>query len=89
MGNGYGGEIRIICGVDPDGVIIRVATLEQSETKGLGTVITEEWFTGQFNGADSGLEGVSTVSGATISTRAFVNAVRSALEAFEQIREAG
>ena len=80
---GYGGEIGIICGIDPDGRIIHSATISQKETKGLGSIIADSWFEDQFNNKDHRLEGISTVSGATISTRAFISAIRDAFEAFE------
>ena len=81
--NGFGGEIRIICGIGPDGKLTGSEVLEHSETKGIGTVIEQSSFTDQFAGKDSRLEGVSTVTGATISTSAYVRAIKAALEAFE------
>lgn len=85
---GYGGEIKLICAIDNDGKIITCKTLAQSETKGLGTKITEEPFAGQFPGKDSALEGVSTITGATISSKAYVNAVKDAFAAYELVKEA-
>ena len=37
--SGYGGEMKLICGIDPDGRIIKCMTLAHSETKGLGTLV--------------------------------------------------
>ena len=80
---GYGGEIKLLCGVDPDGRIIRVATLAQTETKGLGTPIFEEAHAGQYWGRDrNGIEEVAAISGATITSNAFKNSIRDALIAF-------
>ena len=84
--NGYGGEVRVICGIDMDGRIIQSSTLAQTETKGLGTIIAEDWWTSQFDDKDSSLEGISTISGATISTRAFINAINDAFAAYEAVR---
>jgi electron transport complex protein RnfG len=81
--NGYGGEIKIICGIAPDGRMIHSSTVAQTETKGLGSIIADPWFEDQFDGKDSSLEGISTVTGATISTRAFINGIKDAFEAFE------
>jgi len=82
---GFSGDITIMCAIDPDGNIISVSTLSHTETKGIGTVIEQPSFLDTFKGKDSGLEGVDTVTGATISTRPFIRAVRDMLEAFEII----
>ena len=85
--NGYGGDLKIICGVDPDGNVIHCTTLEQHETKGLGSRITEEPFEQQFDGVDAGLAKISAITGATISSRAYIHAVEDALVAFILMRE--
>lgn len=85
---GYGGELRLICGIDPDGMIITTKTLKQTETKGMGSKITEEPFAGQFPGKDSTLDGVDTISGATISSKAYIGAIKDAFTAFELVKEA-
>ena len=82
---GFSGEVKVICGIDPDGRLTGSEALEHSETKGIGTIIDQASFTDQFIGKDSRLEGVSTVTGATISTSAYVRAIEAALEAFEII----
>ena len=80
---GYGGQMKLICGIDTDGNIIACKTLEQSETKGLGTRVTEEPFESRFAGADASLDGVSAITGATISSTAYIGAVKDAFTAFE------
>ena len=85
---GYGGAIKLICGIDKDGKITDTNTLSQSETKGLGTRITQPEFRSQFNGKDASLEGVATISGATISSRPYINAIKDAFTAFEIAKEA-
>ncbi len=80
---GYGGDIKLICGIDKDGKITDTNTLSQSETKGLGTKITQPEFRGQFNGKDSSLEGVEAISGATISSKPYINAIKDAFAAYE------
>jgi len=83
---GYGGEIRIICGVDPDGKVIRSAVLAHNETQGLGTPIFEQPHAGQYWGRDkNGIEGVDAISGATITSNAYKNGIRDSLAAFEII----
>ena len=38
---GYGGEIRVVVGVDTGGVVLGVSVLDQKETPGLGTRVAE------------------------------------------------
>lgn len=83
---GYSGEIRLICAVDNSGKIINVQTLSHTETQGIGTIIEQESFLGQFTGADSGLADVDTVTGATVSTRPYIAAVRDVLYVFEAVK---
>ena len=96
--HGYGGEVRVMTGINADGVIIAVNVYDNSqETPGLGANIAEESFTGRFSGkrasgifavskdADkyAGCESVDAVTGATISSRAAAAAVSRAVEIFE------
>jgi len=83
--NGFSGDITIMCAFEPGGDIISVSTLSHTETKGIGTIIEQPSFLDTFKGKDSGLEGVDTVTGATISTRAFIRAINDMLAAFEII----
>ena len=81
---GYGGEIKLICGIDPDGRIIKAATLAQTETKGLGTPVFDEPHAGQYWGkTKDGIEGIAAISGATISSNAFKNGIRDSFAAYE------
>jgi len=85
--SGYGGEIKLICGIDPSGKIINTTTLSQTETQGLGTPVFAEAHAGQYKGKDkNGAEGISAISGATISSNAFKNGILDALAAFEIVR---
>jgi len=83
--NGFSGDITVICAVDNSGVIISTSTLSHTETKGIGTILEQESFLGTFKGVDSNLDGVDTVTGATISTRAFIHAINDILTAYEVI----
>ena len=86
---GYGGEIKLFCGIDPDGKLIKTAVLAQSETKGFGTPVFEEPHAGQFWGRDKNdIEGVAAISGATISSNAFKKGIQDSFEAFEMIKGA-
>jgi len=84
--SGYGGEIRIICGVSTDGRIIRSSVLEHTETKGLGSKIAEAPFADQFIGMEkSRLTEVDAITGATISTNAYTSAINDVLTAFSLV----
>ena len=80
---GYGGEMDLILGMNNDGTIIEVNTLKHSETKGMGSKTTEEPFRSQFTGKDASLEGVDAITGATISSKAYLGAVADAFTAFD------
>jgi electron transport complex protein RnfG len=93
---GYGGTINVIVGVTPEGKVTGVEVLKHSETPGLGTKVTAPKWLAQFNGKD--LENtkwavkkdggdIDYTSGATISPRAVVAAVKEGLDAFSLKRD--
>ena len=84
---GFGGEMRIICGIDAEGRIIEVRTLQHTETRGLGDWIEHRPFTSQFDGGDlNRIAEIDSVTGATITFDAFIRAVEDAFEAFAIIQ---
>ena len=85
---GYGGDMNLICGMDADGKIVACKTLSHSETQGLGSKTTEDAFRGQFTGKDAALDGVETISGATISSKAYIGAIKDAFTAYELVKGA-
>ena len=93
---GFGGEVRIMIGFRPDGSIINYQVLEHKETPGLGTKM-DEWFrtdkgsqsildknpgSNNLTVAKDGGE-VDAITAATISSRAFLDAVDVAYKAFQ------
>ncbi len=85
--NGFSGEIKLMAGFRPDGTIINITVLEQKETPGLGTKMSEPSFRDQFrdrNPAEFSLKvkkdggQVDAITAATISSRAFCDAVNRA-----------
>ena len=86
---GYGGDIIVICAIDSNGVYINSETLDHSETSGIGTRISEPQFLDQFTGADHQLSGVSAVTGATVSTEAYIRAISDVFTAFEIVKGVG
>ena len=87
--DGYSGNIFIMVGVKPDGQVIGIEILTHAETPGLGDKITQSAYKDGFKGksltnADwrvkkDGGE-FDQITGATISPRAVVGAVKKGLE---------
>ena len=77
---GYGGPIPITLGIGADGAIHGVSVGDLQETAGLGMKVGEEPFKSQFPGLAADPEEidskVQTISGATVSSRPFIAAVR-------------
>ncbi len=83
---GYGGPITVMTGIKPDGSISAVKLLDNSETPGLGSKTGDAPFTSKFSGKTSSLDGVDTISGATISSTAFIKAVKIAFEIYKGVK---
>ena len=91
--SGFGGAIRMMVGFLPDGKIFNVNVLEQAETPGLGTKMCDEGnalissikdknvFTIEFKVKKDGGE-LDALTAATISSRAYYDAVARAKEAY-------
>lgn len=91
---GFGGDITILFGLDPEGNIINYSVLEMQETPGLGTKM-QEWFRedkGQQSVLGRSLASgplkvsndqgdVDAITAATISSRAFLDAANRAYDA--------
>jgi len=89
--NAFGGEMWLMVGMLPDGTINKISVIDQKETPGLGTKVTEEKFTSQFMGKNPNLfklkvkkDGgdVDAITAATISSRAVCDAIERAYKAF-------
>lgn len=99
--NGFAGEITVMCGFDADGTVRDYRVIKQGETPGLGTKM-ETWFrdpTGArsilgknpesfsfYVSKDPGGQ-VDGITAATISSRAFLEIMRNAFEAYKSYRE--
>ena len=93
---GFSGLVKLMVSFKPDGNIQNIAVLEQKETPGLGTKMKDEKFLQQFldkipgtfnlkvkkDGGD-----VDALTGATISSRAFSEAVQMAYDVFKEQKE--
>ena len=91
-GTGYAGPIQMLVGIDKEGVIQGIEILSHQETPGLGSCISEikpgqshPWFLEQFEGKDKqqlNFENIQAITGATISSRAVMDAVRDNIDKF-------
>lgn len=90
---GFSGHIDIMVGFLPDGVIENTKVLAHSETPGLGSKMTSEKFKSQFHGfnpaekklivkKDGG--DVDAITAATISSRAFCDALDRAYKTLQK-----
>ena len=76
--------MSIAVGISNEGRISSCYVVSCSgETSGIGTKIAGEDFLYSFVGVDETLLGVDAISGATISSSAFIEAVRDAFDAFK------
>ncbi|MBI5008438.1 MAG: RnfABCDGE type electron transport complex subunit G [Bacteroidia bacterium] len=84
---GFSGNITLMAGFKPDGTIVNITVLEHKETPGLGTKMAEPKFKDQFmdkNPAEFSLRvkkdggPVDAITAATISSRAFCDALQRA-----------
>lgn len=92
---GYGGDMKLMVGIDPQGKITGVKVVSASETAGVGAKVYEKNFLDLFNGRSGQLKAVKTgataddiqaISGATVSSKAVTAGVNVAQQAFEQIK---
>lgn len=90
---GFSGLVKLMVGFLPDGSIQNISVLEHKETPGLGTKMSTPKFKDQFMGIqpatfnlkvkkDKG--DVDAITAATISSRAFCDAVQRAYDTFEK-----
>ncbi|MCM8765234.1 MAG: RnfABCDGE type electron transport complex subunit G [Candidatus Omnitrophica bacterium] len=89
---GYSGLIEMLVGFNKEGIIQGIIILEHRETPGLGAKISEvrygekkPWFLEQFKdkkASNLNFSTINAITGATISTRAVLEAVRNCVEEF-------
>ena len=102
-GNGFQGKIRLMVGLTEDlSKITSMEVLEQSETPGLGTKVTEDPYKGQYKNLVTSpqiewVKGVpptkpneiQAVTGATISSKSVVAIVNAGISRMRELQERG
>ena len=91
---GFGGAIKMLVAVSPDGKVIDYNILSHKETPGLGDGTDKEPFKGQFKDKTvealavvkdpSDTENIQAITGATISSKAVTKGVKESVEKVEQ-----
>lgn len=95
---GYGGEVVIMTGINGEGKVTGIQTLELSETAGLGMNAKKEDFRNRFKGKSgpfvvskdatsetASLEKIDALTGATITSRAVTSAVNKTVEMYNKV----
>ncbi len=93
-GDGYDGNITLSVGISTDGTVLGISFTELTETAGMGMLCDEDEFKSQFagvqtdqfilnkSGGSTADNEIDSVSGASTSSGAVVNAVNAALDFF-------
>jgi electron transport complex protein RnfG len=94
---GFGGELKVLVGFDANGNIYNYSLLQHAETPGLGSKAAD-WFKPKHSESAKGIVGLSpgqaplkvskdggqidAITASTITSRAFLNAINAAYEAY-------
>ena len=90
---GFSGLVRLMVGFDKTGNIVNISVLEHKETPGLGTKMADAEFKDQYKGKNPGINKlamkkehgeIDAITAATISSRAFSDAVERAYKSLEK-----
>ncbi len=89
----FNGSFVLMVGIKPDGTLIETSVLEHQETPGLGTKMMEPKFKKQFIGKNPATKTIKVkkdggeidaITAATISSRAFCDAIMRAFNAYQK-----
>ena len=88
---GYGGTMTVMVGFTSDGTIRQIKVTENAETKGIGSKVAgDPAFWTRFEGLEAKElalnEDVDALAGATVSSKALLAAVNSAIEGYNAIK---
>lgn len=85
---GFGGELDMMVGVAADGSVSGIEIVAHSETPGLGSRVNSESYLSQYAGLGGSLalgSDVDAITGSTISSKAVLRGVNSALDAYSAV----
>jgi electron transport complex protein RnfG len=85
-GKGFSSTIVTIAGLTKDGKITAIKVINQNETSGMGSRVTESDFSSRFCDKDlKNLNEVQAITGATISSSAVIESVKQKAEEISQL----
>ena len=79
---GYDSGLVIMCGISSDGKITGTKILSSNETPSIGGRLADSSFGARYNGKDTNNLQIETVTGATLTSKGYYNAIKTALETF-------
>ena len=95
VSKGYGGDVSVMTGINTDGTVSAIETLELNETAGLGMKAAEDDFKNMYKGKSDQItviknvepqgNQVKAITGATITSNAVTEAVNIALNLYSEI----
>ncbi|RRD41054.1 FMN-binding protein [Leptotrichia sp. OH3620_COT-345] len=80
---GYGGKIRFLLAITPEGKYKAFNSLEHNETPGFGTKMDEEVYKSQFT-EKSVSDDIDGISGATVTSKGLDKGIKEAVAHFEK-----
>ncbi len=99
--SGFGGDLNVLVGFDPEGTILGYTILDHSETPGLGAK-AEKWFQSDGKGSIIGKHpekhnltvskdggDIDAITASTITSRAFLLAISQAYDAYHDVQTDG
>ena len=85
-GKGYSSTIETMVGMTGEGKILGIKVVNQNETPGLGSQVTESAFSSQFSNKNiSALNEVQAITGATISSKAVIDSVTKRAQQIKEL----
>lgn len=94
--NGYGGEVKVLTGISADGLVTGVIPVTLNETPGLGMKVGNDDYLNQYIGKSENIkvvknnpseQDIQAITGATISSNAVTDAVNTAFEVYNAVKE--
>lgn len=82
--SGYSSGLTVMCGIDSNGNVTGAECIASGETLEAEKTYGDKFKNVNFDNIDD----IDTVSGATLTTKAYKNAIKTALETFNSIKEA-
>lgn len=82
---GYGGDVVVTIGLNPDGEIVGMSVNTSTETSGIGTKASQDEYVNKFIGLSGDSSSVDTITSATYSSKAVKSGVDAVLAAFAEI----